>query len=261
MMSIRAVLCIFPFLLLPCLTSGASIQGKKFVVTTILRGEPYLSLKADHAGRTGNDKYEGYIMDLLDELASKLTCKFSVKMVADDKYGTFDPATGKWAGMIGEVSSGAADMAVADMSITAMREGAVDFSVPFMHLGITALYKKSSFKRAPISAEDLLNENIDLGVYGFGSTYNFFKQSPIPTYQKLSEKLENGGVLTNSNAEGIQEVIDGGGDYAYFLESPSAEYEVSKNCGRAAQYQWIRNCPSSRIPIQGGSKHCPPATA
>lgn len=49
--------------------------------------------------------------------------------------------------------------------------------------------------------------------------------------RRSSEKLENGGVLTNSNAEGIQEVIDGGGDYVLLLESPSAEYEVSKNCG------------------------------
>jgi len=171
-------------------------------------------------------------MDLLEELASKLQCKFSIKMVADDKYGTYDPATGKWAGMIGEVVSGAADMAVADMSITAMREEAVDFSVPFMHLGITALYKKPRFQRVPISAEDLLNQKIALGVYGYGSTFNFFKQSPIPTYQKISEKLEgNAGVLTTSNSEGIQKVIDGGGDFAYFLESPSAEYEVSKNCG------------------------------
>ena len=116
-------------------------------------------------------------MDLLDELASKLQCKFAIQMVADNKYGTYDPATGKWAGMIGEVISGSADMAVADMSITAMREEAVDFTVPFMHLGITAMYKKSRSQRLPISAEDLLNQNIRLGVYGYGSTFHFFKAS------------------------------------------------------------------------------------
>ena len=99
-------------------------------------------------------------MDLMDELAAKLQCKFSVKMVADNKYGIYDPATGKWGGMIGEVISRAADMAVADISITAMREKAVDFTVPFMHLGITALYKKSRSQRLPISVEDLLNQNI-----------------------------------------------------------------------------------------------------
>ena len=97
-------------------------------------------------------------MDLLDELAAKLQCKFSVKMVADNKYGIYDPATGKWA-------------------ITAMREKAVDFTVPFMHLGITALYKQSRSQRVPVSADDLLNQNIRLGVYGYGSTFNFFKAS------------------------------------------------------------------------------------
>ena len=116
-------------------------------------------------------------MDLLDELSSKLQCKFGIQMVADNKYGTYDPATGKWTGMVGEVISGAADMAVADISINAMREKAVDFTVPFMHLGINALYKKSRSQSVPLSADDLLNQNLRLGVYGYGSTFNFFKAS------------------------------------------------------------------------------------
>ena len=92
----------------------------------------------------------------------------------------------------------------------------------------------------------------------------------------------NADVLTTSNSEGIQKVIDSDGDFAYFLESPSAEYQVSKNCGittvggllntngygialpqgkRHLHYAiFIHNIIISRIAIQRGSKHCPSAT-
>ena len=115
-------------------------------------------------------------MDLLAELGSKLGCTFSIHMVADGRYGQYDSASGAWTGMIGEVISGAADMAVVDMTITSQREEVVDFSVPFMHVGITALYKKKSGQATPIHAEDLLHDSsIQLGTYCCGSTNNFFK--------------------------------------------------------------------------------------
>ena len=80
--------------------------------------------------------------------------------------------------MIGEVISGTADMALADITITAMREKHVDFSHPFMHLGITALYYKSSRQPQIYSVEDFLDhKDIKLGVYGFGASKKFFEVS------------------------------------------------------------------------------------
>ena len=137
---------------------------------TSQRGEPFLSLKSDHARLSGNEKYEGYLVDLANLLADKLGFTFTLQMVGDGKYGQSDP-TGKWSGMIGEVMSGTADMALVDMTITRAREEVVDFSMPFMHVGITALYKGSL-----VSLEQLLdNPSINLGVYCCGSSGNFFK--------------------------------------------------------------------------------------
>ena len=42
--------------------------------------------------------------------------------------------------MVGEVMTGAADLALADLTITAARERVVDFTVPFLQTGITVLY-------------------------------------------------------------------------------------------------------------------------
>ena len=44
-----------------------------------------------------------------------------------------------------------ADLAIADLSITYEREKAVDFSNPFMTLGISILYRSKSFKNSSIS--------------------------------------------------------------------------------------------------------------
>ena len=45
---------------------------------------------------------EGYIIDLLDELSKNTSLDFTVKAVADGKYGTMEG--GRWNGMIGELT-------------------------------------------------------------------------------------------------------------------------------------------------------------
>ncbi|CAL8109951.1 unnamed protein product [Orchesella dallaii] len=109
------------------------LKDKILYVTTII-GAPY-SIK----GEDGN--FTGYVPDLIEKLASVLKFRYEIREVADGKYGGPDPITKRWNGMIGEVMSGAADMAVADLSINFDRESAVDFTMPFMNLGISILYK------------------------------------------------------------------------------------------------------------------------
>ena len=47
-------------------------------------------------------EFEGYIIDLLDELASNATLHFAITPVDDGKYGSRE--NGDWNGMIGELS-------------------------------------------------------------------------------------------------------------------------------------------------------------
>ena len=51
----------------------------------------------------GNDKYEGFCIDLLYEIAQKVGFKYEIVMVPDDKYGTNNKETGEWNGMVGEL--------------------------------------------------------------------------------------------------------------------------------------------------------------
>uniref|UniRef100_A0A8C2F2W0 Glutamate receptor, ionotropic, AMPA 1a n=1 Tax=Cyprinus carpio TaxID=7962 RepID=A0A8C2F2W0_CYPCA len=66
----------------------------------------------------------------------------TILVLADGKYGARDPETMMWNGMVGELVYGKADVAVAPLTITLVREEVIDFSKPFMSLGISIMIKK-----------------------------------------------------------------------------------------------------------------------
>lgn len=51
----------------------------------------------------GNDRFEGYCIDLLKELSSILGFRYEVRLVEDGKYGALDESTGQWNGMVREL--------------------------------------------------------------------------------------------------------------------------------------------------------------
>ena len=62
---------------------------------------------------------------------------------------------------MGEVVAGRADFALADLTITAARERAVDFTVPFMHVGVTTVFAPGSWQQqASLQVKQLININI-----------------------------------------------------------------------------------------------------
>lgn len=48
----------------------------------------------------GNDRYEGFSMDLIHEISKILNFTFEFELVADGKYGNYDPKTKAWNGLI-----------------------------------------------------------------------------------------------------------------------------------------------------------------
>uniref|UniRef100_A0AAX7VBT5 Glutamate receptor n=1 Tax=Astatotilapia calliptera TaxID=8154 RepID=A0AAX7VBT5_ASTCA len=118
-----------------------SLSNRSLVVSTILE-EPYVMFKKSDKPLYGNDRFEGYCIDLLRELANILGFTFEVRLVEDGKYGVQDENTGQWNGMVKELMDHKADLAVAPLTITYVREKVIDFSKPFMTLGISILYRK-----------------------------------------------------------------------------------------------------------------------
>ncbi|XP_063064073.1 glutamate receptor U1 [Engraulis encrasicolus] len=110
------------------LLTGQSAAGDDPLQVTTILNEPYTMTKGSGL--------EGYCVDLLSVLSKKLGFKYQMNLVKDGRYGRPD-ASGNWNGMVGEVVRGEADLAVADLTMTAGREAAVELSKPFMQTGLS----------------------------------------------------------------------------------------------------------------------------
>ncbi|XP_065162532.1 glutamate receptor 1-like [Atheta coriaria] len=119
-------------------------RNRTYIVTTIVE-EPYIMLRTPEAGEilNGNDRFEGYCKDLAELIAKKLGINYQIRVVKDGQYGSENAEVkGGWDGMVGELVRQEADMAIAPMTITSERERVIDFSKPFMSLGISIMIKK-----------------------------------------------------------------------------------------------------------------------
>ncbi|XP_021964384.2 glutamate receptor ionotropic, kainate 2 isoform X2 [Folsomia candida] len=194
------------------------LKDKTFIVVTRL-GDPY----AMYDAKTGN--YSGFVVDLVSELAKEMHFKFIVKEVSDGGYGGLDRKTGLWNGMIGDILSGRGDLAVADLTINHDREAAVDFTMPFMNLGISILYKKPK-KEPPELFSFLQPFSPDIWIYMatafLGVSLILFVLARMTPYEWVSshpcikdpDELENNLTLTNSLWFSIGSLMQQGSDIA-----------------------------------------------
>lgn len=54
----------------------------------------------------GNERYEGYCVELAAEIAKHVGYHYRLEIVRDGKYGARDPDTKTWNGMVGELVYG-----------------------------------------------------------------------------------------------------------------------------------------------------------
>lgn len=127
---------------------GFEVIMNKTLKVTVAITPPYVKLRENYKEYTGNDRYEGYCIDLMNKLAKKLQFKYVIKEVADGQYGKIQ--NGSWTGMIKELLDWQADLAIVDLTITKERQSAVDFTHPFMTLGIAIMYKKPKLEEAEL---------------------------------------------------------------------------------------------------------------
>lgn len=104
---------------------------KEYLIYYVFCSEPEEGVTLE-----GNDRYEGFSKDLIHEIASIFKFKYSFYIVGDNQYGSPHPVTKKWNGLIRDILDRKADVAICDLTITSARRTAVDFSVPFMTLGL-----------------------------------------------------------------------------------------------------------------------------
>ncbi|XP_036381731.1 glutamate receptor 1-like isoform X1 [Megalops cyprinoides] len=170
------------------------LQNRTYIVTTILES-PYVMLKKNHDQFVGNDKYEGYCVELAAEIAKHVGYTYKLEIVGDGKYGARDPDTKMWNGMVGELVYGKADVAVAPLTITLVREEVIDFSKPFMSLGISIMIKKPMKSKPGVFSflDPLAYEIWMCIVFAYiGVSVVLFLVSRFSPYEWQGEDLEEG---------------------------------------------------------------------
>lgn len=121
-------------------------------VSTVLE-PPYIMYKDEatriKAPRCGNENFIGYCAELAKRVAEIVKFDYELCLVKDGKYGEkLDNET--WNGMIGELTRDEADLVIAPITISSQRERVVDFTKPYMSLGISIMIKRTALKKASV---------------------------------------------------------------------------------------------------------------
>ncbi|EDV28927.1 uncharacterized protein TRIADDRAFT_18823, partial [Trichoplax adhaerens] len=110
---------------------------------------PFVNWKMSADNLEGNSRFEGFIVDLLNELSKSLKFQFTLEVVKDNSYGGFSLISQEWNGMVKDIIDEKADIAAGAFSITVKRSEVIDFTIPFMDQGVTILMTKP--KTPPVS--------------------------------------------------------------------------------------------------------------
>lgn len=51
----------------------------------------------------GNDRFDGFVVDVIDEVSKLLGFKYILRTAPDSNYGSLNPLTGEWNGIIREL--------------------------------------------------------------------------------------------------------------------------------------------------------------
>ncbi|XP_060066778.1 glutamate receptor 4-like [Ylistrum balloti] len=125
---------------------GDQDQGSIFddvLKVVVVIEEPFVIRREGRNGHSyeGNDRYEGFTIDILRELAKVLQLKYEIYESPYNVYGS-EYANGSWNGMVEEVLSGRANIGMGAISITSSREKVIDFSLGVISTGVNMLIKK-----------------------------------------------------------------------------------------------------------------------
>lgn len=63
-------------------------------------------LKESVSVTTGNDRYEGFGIDIIQEMSKILGFNYTFEVQVDKAYGSFNNITKKWDGMLGKIIAG-----------------------------------------------------------------------------------------------------------------------------------------------------------
>ncbi|PSN42075.1 Glutamate receptor ionotropic [Blattella germanica] len=181
-----------------------NFMNRTFKVITAL-AEPYTMRRRSSIPLKGNERFEGFAIDLIYELSQILGFNYTFTLQQDKQYD----------GMLEKLRNNTADLAIVDLTITSHRESVVDFTMPFMNLGISILYKRPT-KEAPSLFSFMSPFSNDVWLCMM-CPYEW--TNPYPCIEEPDE-LENQFTLRNSLWFTIGSLMQQGSEIAPIMTSP-----------------------------------------
>ncbi|XP_078361238.1 glutamate receptor 2-like [Oculina patagonica] len=114
------------------------LEGRELKVVTI-EDSPFCIKIANQT--EGKPQFEGFSIDLLEAIKSKMGFTYTLTTSKDGKMGSKDKY-GNWNGLIEYIVNKKAHVAIGAITISAARELDVDFSKPFMDFKVSLLMQK-----------------------------------------------------------------------------------------------------------------------
>lgn len=114
-------------------------------------------------------------------------------LVPDNRYGSFDPKTKKWSGLIDYIADRHAYLAIADVIVTQNRSKVVTFRQPMLDSDVVIIFTQPETNNFPFNnLEELVNQAaIKCEVVRVGSIYKLFKSSTNPIFKKAYQYFEH----------------------------------------------------------------------
>ncbi|XP_076279785.1 ionotropic receptor 25a [Lasioglossum baleicum] len=140
------------------------------------------------------NEYYGFCIDLLNEIKDTVVFQYEIRETEDGRYGNLNP-NGSWDGMMKELITKRADIALGSLWVTAERERMVDFTVPFYDLvGLSIMMLKTKTSTSLFKFLTVLENEVwfcILAAYLFTSVllWMFDRWSPY-SYQNNREKYK-----------------------------------------------------------------------
>ncbi|KFV14970.1 Glutamate receptor ionotropic, NMDA 2B, partial [Pterocles gutturalis] len=140
---------------------------------------------------------KGFCIDILKKISKSVKFTYDLYLVTNGKHGK--KINGTWNGMIGEVVTKRAYMAVGSLTINEERSEVVDFSVPFIETGISVMVSRSngtvspSAFLEPFSADVWVMMFVMLLIISAVAVFVFEYFSPVGYNRCLADGREPGG--------------------------------------------------------------------
>ncbi|KAL3196889.1 hypothetical protein MRX96_014977 [Rhipicephalus microplus] len=173
---------------------------KMLRVTTVAQ-PPFVILKNTSDGEI---QFEGYCIDMLDEIKKILNFEYSIYEAPDNTFGSLNNYTKEWNGMIRELIDKNADIALGPLSVTAERELVVDFTVPYYDMvGISILMKRPAVKSSLFKFLTVLEESV-WGVHPGGLLFHQLPHVRLRSPESVQLPQQQGEVCGRRGQAGLQ---------------------------------------------------------